>query len=140
MHTIYLIAIIVHVTTAGALLGLVGASIVYTFAKELRTDEVKRFKLIRHAGTGVVGLTLISGLALAVLRPEAWQNPFLWVKLALIVLDGIIAETIIVKRTMLLEATAGDNTISLKTLQFWSIANAVVVTTIIVLGTLMTRF
>ena len=82
--------LLLHLLSAGALIGVAVFSVVLTVKKPVESGRLQTLTLIRSAGTYAVGLLIVTGIYLAWKHFVGWPTSIrFWTKMGLIVIDGI---------------------------------------------------
>ncbi len=125
-----------HLIGAGILIGVAVFSVVLSVSKPLDQSRLQTVTLIRRYGTYSVGLLIVTGVYLAWKHYGGWPTvPRFWIKMGLIVLDGILAQVII--KHKINQAMNGD-TASANGLPLWTSISALIILLIVTLGYLTT--
>ncbi|MDP3993009.1 MAG: hypothetical protein Q8Q05_02250 [bacterium] len=128
--------LLLHLLGAGVLIGVAVFSVVLSISKPVDQSRLQSIALIRRFGTYSVGLLIITGVYLAWQHYGGWPTiPRFWIKMGLIVLDGILAQVIIKQKIN--RAMNGD-TASANGLPLWTSISALVILLIVTLGFLTT--
>ena len=128
--------LLLHLLGAGVLIGVAVFSVVLSVNKPVDQSRLQSIALIRLFGTFSVGLLIVTGIYLAWKHYGGWPTtPRFWIKMGLIVLDGILAQMIIKQKID--QALSGDE-MSGKSLPLWTSVSALVILLIVTLGFLTT--
>jgi uncharacterized membrane protein len=137
MHTFLLT---LHVVGAGILAGGVVFSIILAIKGQIGIERLKIIQSIRNISIGAVALQVVTGFILYSLGADEFKrNLFFWIKMALFVLDGIIAVLIVDRKIKLISAASATSPIALGKIPLWLLVNLVIVLSIITLGVMITE-
>lgn len=133
------IILLLHILGAGVVIGVVFFSLVLAFKKPLDTNRLSALKLVRGYGTTGVGWMFITGVILVYLENQdgnhLLSSRVFWMKMALIIADGILVYAVINRKISQLESGSTAATPGLKTATFVS---ALLFLGIVTLGFLLT--
>lgn len=130
-----ILLLILHVISAGVLVGIVTLAIVLSFAKEITLERAKIYQLIGKIGFFAAGLVLISGIGLYLQEPDEFnKNIFFWVKIGLFVVDGIIATQIVDRKVKDAVLKKNGQLINQNKVTRWFWANLIIIISIITIG------
>jgi len=134
MEIFRMIILTLHVLGAVLIVGSVLYSLSVVFRKEFSTREIALMRKINKFGSGIAGSQFLTG---AILVGTEWDElghkPLVWVKVALWVLDGIIAKQIIDKKLSEFEEQ-GSTTKLKSTIQISTLVLLIVVLVIATCG------
>ena len=128
--------LLLHLLGAGVLIGVAVFSVVLSINKPVDQSRLQSIALFRRFGTYSVGLLIVTGIYLAWKHYGGWPTTVrFWIKMGLIVLDGILAQAVIKQKID--QAINGDDQAQ-QSLPLWTSISALVILLIVTLGFLTT--
>lgn len=132
MHLLFLT---LHVIGAGILVGVVIFSLVIAFKKDFDPTRLAIFKDVRKWGTAGALLLFLTGISMYLSDPEEFnKNPLFWIKMGLVLLDGVVAVLIIDRRVKKIQLAKKAKSIEMEGLTLWGMVSLIIVVAIIYLG------
>lgn len=129
--------LLLHIIGAGILIGVAVFSLVLSVSKSLTKERLQTIALIRQFGTYSVVLLFLSGVYLAWRHFGGWPTTLrFWTKMALIVVDGILAQVVIKQKIN--RAINEDEETFRNNLPIWTAISALIIFMIVTLGFLTT--
>jgi len=119
-----------HLIGVGLIVGAVILSLLISYQSNLDLSALKNFKLIRLTGSLGAGLAIVTGVIMAWrLGVPLKNNPLFVTKLALVAVDGLIAQ-LVIRRWL----DNSDNGQAIKNLRGWAWLSVVIVVLIVVIS------
>lgn len=124
-----------HVLGACVVLGMTVVSVIMTYKDSLTLEGLKLFMKVRMVGGMAVGAQVLTGLGLVFQEPEEFgKSPIFWIKMAVFVLDGIIAVGIIKKRATEISKSQSGEALQKSKLGTFALVNLVAMIVVVSLG------
>lgn len=129
--------LILHILGSATLFGIVLISIILVFRQgPLKPEHLHLLGLSKIIGPIAAGVQLLTGLYLYYQNPEEFRhNTLFWVKIALFVVDGLVAVLLVDREVRMLTARGGGPLRG--RLPFFILANLVILLTIIAIGVIL---
>lgn len=113
------VVLLLHILGTGVVVGVIFFSLVLAFKKPLDSNKLSILKLVRGYGTAGVSWMFLTGVILVYIENQDGNNllssEIFWVKMALIIADGILAYLVINRKISQLESGSTAAAPGLKT-------------------------